>query len=251
VYDPRDPLMTLFSPGGQQEPHDQRALDGRHDVLVYGTPALETPVEVTGPITVKLYAASSARDTDWVVKLIDVWPGGFAQELCHGILRARYRESCESPSLLEPGRPYGFTVRVNPTSNLFKAGHRIRVDVTSSDFPNSTATTTPAATTTSKRSWLRRGRRCSTIRSGRRTSCCRWFRRAGRDHAGTTRPGDDVDLTRRAADPLPWSEGDNIPWDEPAFSARGQPGRSWDSAEAGLFSDRPHICLTERVWDPE
>jgi len=136
VYDPRDPLMTLYSPNGQQEPHDQRALDGRQDVLVYQTLPLEKPVEVTGPITMELHAASSARDTDWVVKLTDVWPGGFAQELCHGILRARYRESYESPSLLEPDKPYEFTISVNPTSNLFKAGHRIRVDITSSDFPN-------------------------------------------------------------------------------------------------------------------
>ena len=136
VYDPRDPLMTLYSPNGQQAPYDQRALDGRQDVLVYRTPPLEKPVEVTGPVTVKLHAASSARDTDWVVKLIDVWPGGFAQEVCHGILRARYRDSYDSPSLLEPDRACEFTVNVNPTSNLFKAGHRIRVDITSSDFPN-------------------------------------------------------------------------------------------------------------------
>ena len=136
VYDPRDPLMTLYSPKGQQAPYDQRALDGRQDVLTYRTPPLEKPVEVTGPVTASLHAASSARDTDWVVKLIDVWPDGFAQELCHGILRARYRDSYENPSLLTPDRPYEFTVNVNPTSNLFKAGHRIRVDVTSSDFPN-------------------------------------------------------------------------------------------------------------------
>jgi len=136
VYDPRDPLMTLYSPKGQQEPYDQRALDGRQDVLTYRTPPLEKPVEVTGPVAVSLHAASSARDTDWVVKLIDVWPDGFAQELCHGVLRARYRDSYENPSLLEPDRPYEFTFPVNPTGNLFKAGHRIRVDVTSSDFPN-------------------------------------------------------------------------------------------------------------------
>ena len=128
--------MTLYSPNGQQAPYDQRTLDGRQDVLVYQTPPLVKPVEVTGPVTVKLHAASSARDTDWVVKLIDVWPGGFAQEVCHGILRARYRDSYDSPSLLEPDRDCEFTVNANPTSNLFKAGHRIRVDITSSDFPN-------------------------------------------------------------------------------------------------------------------
>ena len=121
---------------GQQEPYDQRTFDGRQDVLVYQTPPLEQPVEVTGPITVTLFAESSAPDTDWVVKLHDVWPSGFTQELCHGILRARYRDGYDTPSLLRPGDVYEFTITVNPVSNLFLPGHRIRVDVTSSDFPN-------------------------------------------------------------------------------------------------------------------
>ena len=136
VYDPRDPVMTLYSPPGQQEPHDQRALDGRQDILVFATPPLDEPVEVTGPVTVKLWAASSARDTDFVVKLMDVWPDDFVQELCYGIVRARYRESFDRPSLIEPGRAYEYTIQVNPTSNLFQRGHRIRVDISSSDFPN-------------------------------------------------------------------------------------------------------------------
>ena len=135
-YDPRDPVMTLYSPPGQQEPQDQRALDGRRDILVYQTDPVEEPVEVTGPITVHLWAASSARDTDFVVKLLDVWPEGFVQELCYGIVRARYRESFASPSLIEQGRTYEYTIRVNPTGNLFRRGHRIRLDVSSSDFPN-------------------------------------------------------------------------------------------------------------------
>ena len=136
LYDPRDPVMTLFSADGQLEPIDQRALDGRQDILSYATAPLEAPVEVTGPILVKLYASSSARDTDFTAKLIDVWPDGFAQELCHGIVRARHRESCENPSLIESGRSYEFTIRVNPTSNRFRRGHRIRLDISSSDFPN-------------------------------------------------------------------------------------------------------------------
>lgn len=136
VYDPRDPVMTLYNPNGQQEPWDQRRVDGRKDVLVYQTAPLQSPLEVTGPVTVKLWAASSARDTDFVVKLHDVWPGGFVQELCHGIVRARYRESYESPSLINAGEVYEYTIEVNPTSNLFKEGHRIRVDISSSDFPN-------------------------------------------------------------------------------------------------------------------
>lgn len=136
AYDPRDPVMTLYSPDGQHEPIDQRALDGRQDVLVYATPPLEEPLEVTGPVVVKLWAASSARDTDIVAKLIDVWPDGFAQELCYGIVRARYRDSFDQPSLIEPGRVYEYTIQVNPTSNLFGPGHRIRLDISSSDFPN-------------------------------------------------------------------------------------------------------------------
>jgi len=136
VYDPRDPVMTLYNPNGQQEPWDQRRADGRKDVLAYQTAPLQSPLEVTGPVTVKLWAASSARDTDFVVKLHDVWPGGFVQELCHGIVRARYRESYESPSLINAGEVYEYTIEVNPTSNLFKKGHRIRVDISSSDFPN-------------------------------------------------------------------------------------------------------------------
>ncbi len=135
-YDPRDPVMTLYSPPGQQEPQDQRALDGRRDVLVYQTDPVEEPVEVTGPITVHLWAASSAPDTDFVVKLMDVRPDGFVQELCYGIVRARYRGSFTSPSLIEPGRVYEYTIQVNPTSNLFRRGHRIRLAVSSSDFPN-------------------------------------------------------------------------------------------------------------------
>ena len=136
VYDPRDPVMTLYTPPGQNEPQDQRRLDGRGDVLVYATPPLERGVEVTGPVSLRLWAASSAPDTDFTAKLIDVWPNGFAQELCYGIVRARYRESFEAPTPIEPGRPYEYTVTLNPTSNLFRQGHRIRVDVSSSDFPN-------------------------------------------------------------------------------------------------------------------
>ena len=135
-YDPRDPMMTLFTPAGQQVPLDQRALDGRRDVLVYTTPPLELPLEVTGPVEMRLWAASSAPDTDFVVKLLDVWPDGFVQELCHGIVRARYRESYAAPTPIRRGQVYEYRIKVNPTSNLFQPGHRIRLDVSSSDFPN-------------------------------------------------------------------------------------------------------------------
>ena len=136
VYDPRDPVMTLYQQRGQHEPLDQRALDDRRDILRFATPPLRQEVEVTGHIRLKLYAASTARDTDFVAKLLDIWPNGFAQELCYGIVRARYRESFENPSLIEPGTVYEYDIAINPTSNVFKPGHRIRLDVSSSDFPN-------------------------------------------------------------------------------------------------------------------
>ena len=136
VYDPRDPVMTLYQQRGQHEPLDQRALDDRRDILRFATPPLRQEVEVTGHIRLKLYAASTACDTDFVAKLLDIWPDGFAQELCYGIVRARYRESFENPSLIEPGTVYEYDIAINPTSNVFKRGHRIRLDVSSSDFPN-------------------------------------------------------------------------------------------------------------------
>ena len=136
VYDPRDPVMTRYSSQGQHEPWDQAPLDRRQDLLVYSTAPLENEIEITGPITVQLFAASTARDTDFVIKLIDRHPDGFAQELCYGIVRARYRDSFDSPSLIKPSEVYEYTIKVNPTSNLFKGGHRIQVHVSSSDFPN-------------------------------------------------------------------------------------------------------------------
>ena len=93
-------------------------------------------MEVFCPIELKLWAASSAPDTNFIVRLVDVWPNGFAQELCYGIVRTRYRESFVKPTFIETGRPYKNPVTVNPTANLFKFGHRIRRYVTSSDFPN-------------------------------------------------------------------------------------------------------------------
>lgn len=136
VYDPRDPVMSLYTPGGQHAPVDQRPLDGRPDVMVYQTEPLGEPVEVVGPIRVTLYASSSAPDTDFTARLIDVHPNGFARELCYGIVRARYRESFDAPSPIETGKVYEYTIEVNPTGNRFLKGHRIRLDISSSDFPN-------------------------------------------------------------------------------------------------------------------
>jgi putative CocE/NonD family hydrolase len=91
---------------------------------------------VTGNPEVELYAASSAPDTDFFARLIDVAPDGLARDVALGMIRARYRTSLEKPELLKPGQVYRFSIRMGPTSNLFLPGHRLRLDVTSSDFPN-------------------------------------------------------------------------------------------------------------------
>ena len=135
VYDPRDPVMSIHLPGGGAGPGDMRSHNYRKDILVYQTPPLERETEVTGPIVATLYTATSALDTDWTVRLTDVHPDGLAVNLSFGIVRARYRESFDNSTLLEPGRVYEYKITVGPTSMLFKAGHRIRVDISSSDFP--------------------------------------------------------------------------------------------------------------------
>ena len=141
LYDPENPVPTL---GGNHEvashilsvgPFDQRPIEARQDVLVYTGPALDTDVEVTGPAVAKIYAASSATDTDFTARLIDVHPDGRAMNICEGVIRARYRESPEKPILMEPGKVYEFTIELEVTSNLFKRGHRIRLDISSSNFP--------------------------------------------------------------------------------------------------------------------
>jgi putative CocE/NonD family hydrolase len=116
-------------------PFDQSTLEDRNDVLVYTTAPLAEPIEVTGPVKMILYAASTARDTDFTAKLIDVYPDGKAYNLCDGIIRARYRESRTAPELIEPGRVYRYEIDLWVTSNLFKTGHRIGLEVSSSNFP--------------------------------------------------------------------------------------------------------------------
>ena len=135
-YDPRDPVPTLFAPGNFTCATDQRPLTNRADILVYQTDPLPERVEVTGLPRVELYAASSARDTDWVARLIDVSPDGLARDVCMGLVRARYRNGVGKPHLIAPGKVIGYTIRLSPTSNAFLPGHRIRLDITSSDFPN-------------------------------------------------------------------------------------------------------------------
>ena len=114
----------------------QQALQDRQDILVYQGEPLAERVEVTGNPVVELYAASSAPDTDWFVRLIDVAPDGLARDVSMGLIRARYREGLDKPKLLVPGEVVKYRIRMTPTSNAFLPGHRIRLDVTSSDFPN-------------------------------------------------------------------------------------------------------------------
>ena len=141
VYDPLKPVPTVGGPlccDGEHlapGPRDQREVEGRADVLVYSTPPLEQDLEVTGPVTLDLFAKSSAVDTDFTAKLVDVSPGGFAQNLTEGILRARYRESTTVPKPIVPGRTYEYKIDLWSTSNVFLKGHRIRLEVSSSNFP--------------------------------------------------------------------------------------------------------------------
>jgi putative CocE/NonD family hydrolase len=141
VYNPIDPVPTRggplccdngWVPSGA---FDQQPIEARPDVLVYSTPPLERHMEVTGPVTVTLYASSSALDTDFTAKLVDVAPSGYARNLTEGIVRARYRTPRTRASLIEPGQVYEYTIDLWATSNLFKTGHRIRLEVSSSNFP--------------------------------------------------------------------------------------------------------------------
>ena len=140
VYDPDNPVPSVGgnnccgtpTPAG---PRDQRPVETRRDVLVYTSGFLDREVEVTGPVKVVLHAASDAPDTDFVAKLVDVWPDGRAFNMAEGILRARYRESLTRPKPLEAGKVYELSIDLVGTSVAFLKGHRIRVDITSSHFP--------------------------------------------------------------------------------------------------------------------
>jgi putative CocE/NonD family hydrolase len=141
-YDPADPVPTrggalLLTPEFPAGPFDQCAIEARPDVLVYRTPPLARDLEVTGPLSVHLWAISSAPDTDFVARLTDVHPDGRSINLADGIIRARHRGLAqgEAPSLIEPGRVYEYVIDLWATSNLFKAGHRIGLQITSSCFP--------------------------------------------------------------------------------------------------------------------
>lgn len=115
---------------------DQRPLAAREDILVYQSEPLTKRFEVTGNPIVELHAASSAPDTDFCVRLIDVAPDGMARDISMGMVQARYRHGLDLPTLIKPGESVNYTIEMNPTSNAFLPGHRIRLDITSSDFPN-------------------------------------------------------------------------------------------------------------------
>jgi putative CocE/NonD family hydrolase len=158
-YDPADPVPTIggnisvayeiMPPGGYDQrgradvfgATDHLPLAARHDVLVFQTPTLERDTTLIGPLTVKLWASSSAPDTDFTAKLIDVYPpnpdypDGYALNLSDSIIRARYRYSREHAELMTPGEIYEFTIVPYPIGNVFKTGHRIRLDISSSNFP--------------------------------------------------------------------------------------------------------------------
>lgn len=135
VYDPWNPVPTGALGGYSRIPADQRPIERRRDVLVYTTEPLAADLEVTGPITLKLWIASSVRDTDFTGKVVDVFPDGTARALTDGILRTRYRESRTTPKMLTPNQAVELTIDLGATSNLFRAGHRIRLEVSSSNFP--------------------------------------------------------------------------------------------------------------------
>ena len=140
-YDPADPVPSIGGhsccawTGGPQGQFDQSAIEQRPDILVFTSVPLAAPLEATGPVTVILYARSTAPDTDFTAKLIDVYPDGTAVNLANGIQKASYRESLSHPTPIAPGEVYRYTIHVWPTSNLFKAGHSIRLEISSSDFP--------------------------------------------------------------------------------------------------------------------
>ena len=142
LYNPANPVPTnggahlggvptLFNVGVQ----DQRGVESRGDVLVYTSEPLERDTEVTGYVTLDLWAATTAEDTDWTGKLVDVHPDGRTLNVCDGILRASYRDSLEAPSLVKSEEICQFRVEVGPTAMLFRKGHRIRLEVSSSNFP--------------------------------------------------------------------------------------------------------------------
>jgi len=141
TYDPANPVPTLGGNNCCREaivtegPYDQRPIERRDDVLIYTSKPLDEPLTVVGPLTVKLWASSSAPNTDFTAKLVDVYPDGRAINISSGILRAPLRDGFETWKELTPGQPYELTIELRPTANVFLTRHCIRVEISSSNFP--------------------------------------------------------------------------------------------------------------------
>jgi putative CocE/NonD family hydrolase len=139
VYDPLDPVPTaggrtlLMVPGGVQ---NQAKIEERDDVLVYSSHRLVTPVTIAGPVSVTLFASSSAPDTDFTAKLVDVEPDGYCANLAEGIIRARYRNGRDREDMLEPGAVTEFVIDPWDVAHTFRSSHRIRLEISSSNFPH-------------------------------------------------------------------------------------------------------------------
>jgi putative CocE/NonD family hydrolase len=128
--------MSVMDIDAQAMPRDQKPLDGRHDVLVYQTEPFKSPMRFIGPVELELWASSDALDTDWTAKLVVVEKSGLAVNLTYGIMRARYRDGFDKEILVEPDTPCKYTIKLNPVGIELQPGQRLRLDVSSSDFPN-------------------------------------------------------------------------------------------------------------------
>jgi uncharacterized protein len=139
TYDPDNPVPTVggtsIYAGLKAGPANQATVEARRDVLVYTTPPLGSDTEVTGSVMLDLYASSSAADTDFSAQLADVRPDGTSINIKAAVVRARYRDSYQNPALMEKGKTYRFTIEIGAVSNVFLKGHRIRLQVSSSNFP--------------------------------------------------------------------------------------------------------------------
>lgn len=142
LYDPRDPVPSrggpvccAGDPAIRSGPEDQRDVETRQDVLVYTSAPLRSPLRIAGPLRAQLVVSSSAPDTDFIARLVHVWPDGRATSIQEGALRARYRDGVERPSLMTPGKRYVLDVPMRSIAYLVPRGHRLRLDITSSSFP--------------------------------------------------------------------------------------------------------------------
>jgi putative CocE/NonD family hydrolase len=160
VYDPAAPVPTTGGGNccGQtvlaSGPMDQRSVERRDDVLVYTSAPLQHDLRVTGKVTGRVWVASSTLDTDFTLKLVDVYPNGFALNLTDGIVRAKFRESYRQPKLLAPGQLYELTITAGNTSNVFKKDHRIRIEISSSNFPRFSRNTNTGTTPELDTHWI-------------------------------------------------------------------------------------------------